>query len=604
MAWLGTTNGRRWVHLRLFDCVPKYVREYGIFRWLLAGEQDEPPSAVRRQHDLVYEREMSETPRAHGARTYQLTIRQLLETPISDQPDEQIVYRGVQRFSYRQLRERVHRLAGALAALGVRSGDTVGVMDYDSHRYLEAFFAVPMMGAVLHSVNVRLSPEQILYTIEHAGDDVLLVHSDFVPLLESIRGRISTVKRFVLIAESNADPGALSTVIPFAGEYEALLASVPARFDFPQLDENVRATTFYTTATTGLPKGVFFSHRQLVLHTLAITACIASQLHASFRRGDVYMPLTPMFHVHAWGIPYVATMLGVKQVYPGRYAPEALLKLIVEEKVTFSHCVPTTLHMLLACPESGRYDLAGWKVLVGGAALPKSLAALALRRGIDVVGGYGLSESCPVLSVSNLDATDLAAPAEAQLDLRIRTGRALPFVDLQIRNGSEEVPSDGQSQGEIVVRAPWLTAGYLKDQKGTDRLWSDGYLHTGDVAHRDARGFVKITDRMKDIVKIGGEWLSSLAIEDVFTAHPGIGDVAVIAMPDAKWGERPLALVVPRPGGETPLTERDLVAHAREYVQKGVLPRQAVLLAVKLVEAIDRTSVGKVDKVALRKKYL
>ncbi|HTP24997.1 MAG TPA: AMP-binding protein, partial [Anaeromyxobacteraceae bacterium] len=217
---------------------------------------------------------MSETPRAHGARTYQLTIRQLLETPISDQPDEQIVYRGVQRFSYRQLRERVHRLAGALAALGVRSGDTVGVMDYDSHRYLEAFFAVPMMGAVLHSVNVRLSPEQILYTIEHAGDDVLLVHSDFVPLLESIRGRISTVKRFVLIAESNADPGALSTVIPFAGEYEALLASVPARFDFPQLDENVRATTFYTTATTGLPKGVFFSHRQLVLHTLAITACI------------------------------------------------------------------------------------------------------------------------------------------------------------------------------------------------------------------------------------------------------------------------------------------------------------------------------------------
>jgi fatty-acyl-CoA synthase len=302
---------------------------------------------------------MSEmTPHAEGAAPYALTIRRILECPIAYDPAQEIVYRE-RRLTYADLRARVHRLAGALAALGVKRGDTVAVLDWDSHRYLEAFFAVPMMGAVLHTVNVRLSPEQILHTIEHAEDDVVLVHADFVPILEAIRGRISAGKKLVLVADEPAPP--TSHTLAFEGEYEALLAAAPPRFEFPDLPEETRATTFYTTGTTGLPKGVFFSHRQLVLHTLGLAATLAAQHHASFRRGDVYMPITPMFHVHAWGIPYVATLLGVKQVYPGRYVPEALLALVAEEKVTFSHCVPTVLHMILKAAGAEKVDLSRWK---------------------------------------------------------------------------------------------------------------------------------------------------------------------------------------------------------------------------------------------------
>jgi fatty-acyl-CoA synthase len=540
------------------------------------------------------------TPRAADAAPYPLTIRRILECPIAYDPAQEIVYRGVRRHTYADLRERVHRLAGALAALGVAPGDTVAVLDYDSHRYLEAFFAVPMMGAVLHTVNVRLSPEQILFTIEHAEDDVVLVHADFLPILEAIRGRISTVKKFVLLADDGA-PAA--SPVPFAGEYEALLAAAPAHFDFPEVPEETRATTFYTTGTTGLPKGVFFSHRQLVLHTLGVTTALATQHHASFRRGDVYMPITPMFHVHAWGIPYVATMLGVKQVYPGRYAPDVLLSLIEKEKVTFSHCVPTILHMLLRSPGSEKVDLSRWKILVGGAALPKPLARLAMDRGIDVVVGYGMSETAPVLTIAYLDPADLADGADAQAELRTRTGRALPLVDVRVVDEAmREVPRDGKSTGEIVVRAPWLTQGYLKDHKATDALWRGGALHTGDVAWRDARGFVKITDRMKDVIKVGGEWVSSLELEDVLAAHPGVAEVAVIGASDPKWGERPLALVVKKPGHEG-LVEKDLQHHAREYVDKGLLPKQVVVLSVKFIEAIERTSVGKVNKLALRQKH-
>ncbi|BDG01954.1 fatty acid--CoA ligase [Anaeromyxobacter oryzae] len=544
---------------------------------------------------------LNDTAPSAPARRDGLTIRRLLESPVARDPAQEIVYRDLRRHTYADLEQRIHRLAGALAALGVKPGDTVGVMDWDSHRYLEAFFAVPMMGAVLHTINVRLSPEQILYTIEHAGDDVLLVHSDFLPVLETIRGRIDTVRAFVVLTDDGA-PG--SHTVRFAGEYEALLAAAPERFPFPELDEDTRATTFYTTGTTGLPKGVWFTHRQLVLHTLGTLATLATAHHASFRRGDVYMPITPMFHVHAWGLPYIATALGVKQVYPGRYAPDVLLGLIAREGVTFSHCVPTILHMLLRTPGGEAVDLSRWKVLVGGAALPKPLALAALARGIDVVVGYGMSETCPVLTIAHLDPADLAGPAEAQAELRTRTGRALPLVDLRVV-GDElaELPADGRATGEIVVRAPWLTAGYLKEEKASEKLWEGGVLHTGDVAWRDARGYVKIVDRRKDVIKVGGEWVSSLELEDVLAAHPAVAEVAVIGRPDPKWGERPLALVVARAGDPAP-DERTLHAHVKGYVEKGVLGRQALLLEVKGVDAIDRTSVGKVNKRALREKHL
>ncbi|MDD2501922.1 MAG: fatty acid--CoA ligase, partial [Geobacter sp.] len=445
---------------------------------------------------------ISRTPSAYD---YPLLIKNLLFCPVVDAPDQEIVYRG-HRFTYRDLRQRVARLANALTDLGVKRGDTVAVMDWDSHRYLECFFAVPMIGAVLHTINVRLSPEQVLYTIDHAEDDVLLVNSEFLPILEQIRGRMDTVKNFVLL---NDEPVVPESHIPFSGEYEALLAAASDQFNFADFDENTRATTFYTTGTTGMPKGVYFSHRQLVLHTMGVMSVLASSVdHGGFHRQDVYMPITPMFHVHAWGLPYVATMLGVKQVYPGRYLPDTLLELVEKEKVTFSHCVPTILHMLLKHPHAGRMDLSGWKVIIGGAAMSRALCLDALQRGIDLFTGYGMSETCPILTISHLTPEMLELSPEEQAVIRCKTGRSLPLVDLKIVDSSrQEQPCDGKSAGEIVVRAPWLSQGYLKDHKASERLWEGGYLHTGDVAVRDELGYVKITDRTKDVLKVSGEWV-------------------------------------------------------------------------------------------------
>ncbi len=295
---------------------------------------------------------------AANAYGYPLLIKQLLHTPLATAADQEISYQGKRRHSYRTLRERIGRLACALAGLGVESGQTVAVMDWDSHRYLECFFAVPMMGAVLQTVNVRLSAEQILYTLNHARADVLLINRDFFALLAPICARLTSVKRFVLIDDEG---GAVEAPVDFAGEYEALLAASSADYDFPDFDENAQATVFYTTGTTGLPKGVYFSHRQLVLHTLGVATCVgAAASHGRLHREDVYMPITPMFHVHAWGFPYVATLLGLKQVYPGRYLPGSLLQLIEKEKVTFSHCVPPIMQMLLSHPGSEAIDLSRW----------------------------------------------------------------------------------------------------------------------------------------------------------------------------------------------------------------------------------------------------
>jgi fatty-acyl-CoA synthase len=537
--------------------------------------------------------------RTDCAYDFPLLVKNMLATPVVNDLEQEIVYRGELRFTYRQFRERVGRLAAALLDLGVEPGDTVAIMDWDSHRYLECFYAVPMIGAVLHTVNVRLSPEQLVYTMGHAEDDVLLINAEFLPLLEHIKGRIDTVRQFVLMS----DDGLPATSLEFAGEYEELLAAREPLTEFPEFDENTRATTFYSTGTTGLPKGVYFSHRQLVLHTLASMATISSASQGRLCREDVYMPLTPMFHVHAWGIPYVATMIGVKQVYPGRYIPEVLLRLLATEGVTFSHCVPSILNMLVSDPGAAHVDLSGWKVLIGGTSLPKPVALKALARGIDVSVGYGLSEAAPVLAITNLSAEQLELPLEEQAELRVRTGAPIALVEMKVVDErGREVPSDDKTVGEIVVRAPWLTQGYYKDHANSERLWEGGWLHTQDIACRNAAGSLRITDRAKDIIKVGGEWLSSLELEDILASHPAVAEAAVIARPDDKWSEVPLALVVAKPNHE--VSEKDLIAHVRRFITAGVLPREAVVTAVRFVEAIDRTGVGKINKVALRQKYL
>jgi fatty-acyl-CoA synthase len=476
-------------------------------------------------------------------------------------------------------------------------------MDWDSHRYLECFFAVPMIGAVLHTINVKLSPEQILYTIDHAEDDVLLIHADFLPILEQIKGRVSTVKDYIILKDQGEAP---QSQIDFSGEYEALLTQAETTCDYPDFDESTRATTFYTTGTTGLPKGVYFSHRHLVLHTLGTMVALSTpETQGRLHQSDVYMPITPMFHVHAWGLPYIATCMGLKQVYPGRYVPDMLLNLIDKEKVTFSHCVPTILHMLLKSPHIDEIDLSRWKVVIGGAAMSKALCLAALQRGVDIYAGYGMSETCPFLTLSFVKPDMLDATVEEQAETRCKTGLRIPLVDLKVVNEEmNELPNDGISTGEIVVRAPWLTQGYLKDKKNSEALWAGGYLHTGDVASIDEQGYVKISDRIKDVIKTGGEWISSLELEDIIGHHPAVSEVAVIGQLDERWGERPLALVVLKPDLDDAPTKKQIAAHVHEYTETGIISKQVLLMKVRFIEEIDKTSVGKVDKKALRSKYL
>ncbi|GHU28033.1 AMP-binding protein [Betaproteobacteria bacterium] len=538
-----------------------------------------------------------------SAYTYPLLIKQLLHTPLAISPEREITYQGNIRYNYRALWERIGRLASGLAGLGVESGQTVAMMDWDSHRYLEAFFAVPMMGAILQTVNVRLNAEQILYTLNHAGAEVVLVNREFFPLLAPIADRLESVRRFVLIDDEN---GTLEGPVAFAAEYEALLAAADPGYIFDDFDENAQATVFYTTGTTGLPKGVRFSHRQLVLHTLGVATSIGTaEAGVTMRTNDVYMPLTPMFHVHAWGFPYVATLLGLKQVYPGRYVPASLLKLITSERVSYSHCVPSIMQMLLSHPDSGSFDLSGWKVLIGGSAMSETLALASLKRGIEVVTGYGMSETCPVVSIAHPSATDIRGPVEQHARLRCKTGLPLPLVDLRVVTPEmEDVPHDGEATGELVLRTPWLTQDYLHAPQASEKLWSGGYLHTQDIGHIDARGFAKITDRIKDVIKTAGEWISSLQLEDILNSHEAVQESAVIGLPDEKWGERPVALVVLKAAYAGKVSEHEIRAYAVHLIDVTHVSRHGILLQVRFVAELTKTSVGKLNKRAMREAAL
>jgi fatty-acyl-CoA synthase len=543
-------------------------------------------------------RPIHQTPSAHA---YPLLIKNILKTPLIYNPDREIVYRDKMTYTYSDLDRRVKQLANALEALGVGQGDTVAMMDWDSHRYLECFFAVPMMGAVLHTINVRLSPDQLIYTINHAKDDVILVNAEFLPLLEAVKDQMETVKKIVLLTDEKNTP---ETALTLDGEYEALLAAAKPDYEFPDFDENAMATTFYTTGTTGLPKGVYFSHRQIVLHTYGLMSGLcAYESQSMVNSGDVYMPMTPMFHVHAWGMPYLFTMLGTKQVYPGKYEPEMLLKLIVSHKVTFSHCVPTIIHMLVSSPVIEKLDLSCWKVVIGGSALPLGLCKAALKNKINIYSAYGMSETCPLLTVANLKPHMFEWGEEEQVKIRCRTGLPVPNVLLEVVDGQgKPQPHDGNTVGEVVVRTPWLTQGYVGDAEKSEELWDGGWLHTGDIGFIDEEGYLQITDRVKDVIKTGGEWISSLELEDIISRHPAVSEAAVIGVPDPKWVERPMALVVLKPdsGGTDANELKDFFA---KFAEDGVIPKYGVPDRVLIVDTIAKTSVGKINKKQLRKDF-
>jgi fatty-acyl-CoA synthase len=506
---------------------------------------------------------------AGEAYNYPLLLRHLLAN-VADQSAAEIVSGG-RRFGYKTFVDRVTRLATLLDQMGVRAGDTVAVMDWDSHRYLECYFAIPMMGAVLQTVNVRLSPSQIAYTLRDAGASVLLCNVDFDPLWDELCPLAPGVRQVIRLCDET---------LPYS--YEALIEATAPTFCFEDFDENAIATTFHTTGTTGDPKQVFFSHRQIVLHTVVFAATFGMQpAGQGMDRTGVYMPLTPMFHVHAWGLPYVMTMLGVKQVYPGRYDAARLVDLKAREGVTFSHCVPTILRMLLDAAATQDLDLAPWTMIIGGSALPLSLAEEAARAGITTLVGFGMSETGPLVSLARSETGDLR-------DL-VRTGFPVPLVHVRAHD------SEGS---ELRLRAPWLTQGY-GTQEASDVLWEGGWLHTGDVVAIDDDGALRIVDRLKDVIKTGGEWVSSIDIEDLLMAEPSVAEAAVIGVPDAKWGERPVAFIVGAAGCDAP-SPQQLREGLGSLAQSGRLSRYAVPDRLFIVDALPRTSVGKVDKKALR----
>lgn len=536
-------------------------------------------------------------PSAPNAYQYPLLIKSLLLSGSRYERTREIVYRDQLRYSYATFNERVARLANVLSEAGVRAGDTVAVMDWDSHRYLECMFAIPMLGAVLHTINIRLSAEQILYTMNHADDKFVLVNSEFVPLYNSIASQLTTVEKTLLLTDAEDKTADLPGLV---GEYESLLAAASSRYAFADFDENSVATTFYTTGTTGNPKGVYFTHRQLVLHTLAAAATVGS-LDSIRLMGtdDVYMPITPMFHVHAWGLPYVATLLGVKQVYPGRYDPELLVELWRREKVTFSHCVPTILQMILNAKGAAGVDFAGWKLIIGGSALNRSLYEASKARGIQLTAAYGMSETCPLISCAHINEELLAGSEDERTTYRIKAGVPVPMVETAIMTADGRfLPHDGETQGELVLRAPWLSQGYFREPQKGEELWEHGWLHTGDVATLDGMGFIDIRDRIKDVIKTGGEWISSLELEDLISRQPAVREVAVVGVADPQWGERPFALLVLREGAE--LDARGLKEHLKPFVEQGHINKWAIPTQIALVTDIPKTSVGKLDKKRIR----
>ena len=540
-------------------------------------------------------RKIAPTPSAFAC---PLGIKRILDHCTRLEPDREIVYRDRVHYNYFELRKRVARLANVFRNLGLNGGETIAVMDYDSHRYLESFFAIPMTGHVIHTINWRLSPAQILYTINHAEDVVILAHADFMPLLNQLSGQFTTVRHVIVAAEDAPMP---ETLLPVAGEYEELLASASDEYSFEDFDEDAVATTFYTTGTTGNPKGVFFTHRQIVLHTLALAIQVSSLARSGkVDNADVYMPLTPFFHVHAWGFPFVATLLNMKQVYVGKFEPEMTLKLFLTHQPTISHCVPTILQMFVGHPAVQQVDLSRWKVLIGGSALPKTLAKAALARGIEVSIGYGMSETCPLLSGSYLSRAEQATlDPDAEVEARIRAGAPAVLVDLRVVDeAGQDVPLDDETMGEVVVRAPWLTQGYFKEPEKSEELWRDGWLHTGDVATMNARRSIKIADRIKDVIKTGGEWVSSIDLESLIGLHPAVQEVAVVSIPDAKWGERPHASIVLKLGYQA--TAEDIKAHLKPFVEDGTINNWTVPDSMAFVEAIPKTSVGKMDKKVIR----
>jgi len=516
---------------------------------------------------------------------YQLTLKHVLDRMRGQCADGEVATLrddGITRASYGDVAERVDRLCKALEQLGVKEGDRVATFMWNSQEHLELYMT-PCMGIVLHMLNIRLFPEQLTYIANHAQDKVIFVDDSLVPLLEKVAPTFETVEHFVIVGDGDA--GSLPNTL----RYEDLLAEQePGRYEYPELDERTAAGLCYTSGTTGNPKGVLYSHRSNMLHSLGMGLADTLGIKAS----DRVLPVVPMFHVNAWGIPYACAMVGADLVMPGKFLQgEPLAKLIEDEKVTVAGAVPTIWMDLLRVADEKQPDLSSLDtVMCGGAAVPESLMrAFEERHGVMIVQGWGMTETSPIGAVARPPA---GLEGEDHWAYRRMTGRIVPLVEVRLMGDDGEVPWDGESTGEVEIRGPWIASDYYEDPSGADKF-HDGWLRTGDIATMDSRGFMQITDRAKDLIKSGGEWISSVELENALMAHPDVLEAAVIAKPDERWTERPLACVVCKEGAKP--SAEDLRKHLEPLVAKWWLPDEYAF-----IEAVPKTSVGKFDKKVLR----
>jgi len=499
---------------------------------------------------------------------------------------------SIHRYRYADFCQRVARLANVLGRLGLSAGDRVATFAWNTHRHLEAYFAVPCSGLVLHTLNVRLHPTDIAYIVNHAEDRVVLVDQSLLPAFERVAPDLRTVEHIIVMAD-----GDYETSLPRTLDYERALADVSGDVQWPVLEENTAAALCYTSGTTGHPKGCLYSHRALFLHSYAVALTDGIGLSEQ----DVVMPVVPMFHANAWGLPFAATLVGAKQVFPGPHLqPAALVELIETERVTLSAGVPTIWINVLDFLQREPHDVSSLRVMpVGGSAAPRALIEGYQKKfGIQILHAWGMTEMTPLGTCSRPARTMSDWPEEDLIRVRCKQGRPVPGVELRaVDEKGQEIPWDGQTIGELEVRGPWIIRAYYNAPESADRF-HEGWLRTGDVVTIDPDGYIQIVDRTKDVIKSGGEWISSVELENAIMAHPKVLEAAVIAVPHPRWTERPLACIVPRPDDVGQITKEEILEFLRPRFPSWWLPDDVVFL-----DQIPKTSVGKFDKKVLRQQF-
>jgi fatty-acyl-CoA synthase len=528
---------------------------------------------------------------------YPLLLTNFMQHAARFYPDKEIasVYTtGTFRYTYADWYKRTSQLAGALSSLGIKKGDRVASFSLNNHRHLELYFGVPCMGAVLHTLNIRLSAENLVYIINHAEDRILFIDEDVYFLIEPFKDQLKTVEKYVIMSQSGVMP---QTTLSPVVLYDDLIKDFPESYDFPiDRDENDPCLICYTSATTGDPKGVVYSHRGLVLHSFVTGGVMGVQ------EKDCALHIVPMFHANAWGAPFACTLRGMKQVLPGRQILDmaALCRIIAEEKVSFSCGVPTIWIMLHNYLEGGgAHDFSSIRQLFsGGSAMPRHLIeSFEKKYKVILAQGYGATETSPVVTLSIPKSYMETRSVDAKIDIRATAGMPIPGLDVKLINTDtgKEARMDGKEMGEILVRGPWIASEYYKDPKQSAITFPDGWFHTGDIGTMSKEGYISLVDRTKDLIKSAGEWISSIDLENTIMGFDKVLEAAVIALPDDKWQERPLACVVPTPAAASNITKEEVQDYLKDKVAKWWIPDEIIFL-----KEIPKTSVGKFNKKSLR----